>query len=149
MAKKQKCIKGIKFGDRQNMKDSLISTGVSDVEDNKDMDTDYATKPSENNKVYNAGVDNLDNEHAEDESIDDEDMEDIKGAEVDENEDSNVVDNNDEVAIENRDDEFAAEPVEDGVTRTRSGRISHPYNWADKFPETAHYQMDNKDGRWV
>ena len=128
MAMKQKCIKGIKFGDRQNMIDSLISTGVSDVEDNEDMDTDYATEPSENNEVSNDEVDNLDDELAEDESIEDEDIEDIEGVEVDENEDNNVMDNNDAVAIENRDDEFAAEPVEDGVTRTRSGRISRPYN---------------------
>ena len=51
-----------------------------------------------------------------------------------------------EVDVENRDDEFGpeAEVVEEGFTRTRSGRISKPHNYAEQFPETVHLQVDNR-----
>ena len=49
--------------------------------------------------------------------------------------------NNDiEVAVANRDDELEL------PYRTRSGRISKPYDFAEKFPETTHFQQTEGNG---
>ena len=90
------------------------------------------------------------NDTAEDESIE-------VAVEGDSNEDAgDIADDTETVAVENRDDEHAAEPedpepeeVEEDANRTRSGRISRPYDWAEKLPETEHYQKDDEDGRWI
>ena len=65
------------------------------------------------------------------------------------------------VAIENRSDEVdpnansndesGSEPIEHV---TRSGRVSKPHDYAEKFPETAHLQIDQvegdeRDGKWM
>ena len=58
------------------------------------------------------------------------------------------------MSIENRDDELGfPDSNEDVPYRTRSGRISKPYDFATKFPETAHYQgcnlTSNEDGVYL
>ena len=49
------------------------------------------------------------------------------------------------VAVSDRDDEFPPPGVEN-VTRTRSGRISRPCDYAKHFPKTAHFHLDSENG---
>ena len=54
----------------------------------------------------------------------------------------NVADRDDEFGMPNSDDDDDDEANE-VVTTTRSGRISKPYDWAKKFPETANFQEED------
>ena len=45
---------------------------------------------------------------------------------------------NEEFSLPNNNDKDSNKIDRELVTRTRSRRISRPYNWGDKFPETAH-----------
>ena len=164
-AKRQKAAKGLKFGDRQNNINYTISTGV----DYESSDPITPSKHAGNidNIVQH---DIFDNPTADTESIDDH-TESIKDVQTDENQevietDDNIndtnaglidgsdelqetdevngetediepeVDNtNADVAVENRDNELEL------PHRTRLGHMSKLCNYAEKFPETAHFQQ--------
>lgn len=44
-------------------------------------------------------------------------------------------------------DEESEEDI--GYAVTRSGRISKPHKYAEKFPEAAHLQMNSMEGVWL
>ena len=140
MARQQKSVKGLKFGDRQNLIDYRISIGVIEdegiEEDNLINNIDSDIMIEEENPEDNAdGINNA--EDSENRARFDVDI-----AQEDPDMDDELVN---EVSVENRYDEFAASEgtsLEEGVTVTRSGRISRP-PIRYPAPETANFQEDS------
>ena len=170
MCKRQKKVKGLKFGDRQNLINDAISTGVHEGPDpNQLHNVPHHDAPS--NAIQNDIL--IDESTAEDQENDKDNDEDVDAAPTEQNYDG-IIDevgeadtsdedddgsNGAEVAVENRADEVMAGSInedssddsdaEDGTVRTRPGRSIRPYDFKIHFPETAHVQMSIQDGKWL
>ena len=151
--KKQRSVKGLKFGDRQNLIDDAISTGVTeDVPACGSMRNMPNYEAPSNAIQHDVLADDDDiSEHHEDD-IDNitecftEDNDDESSEENSEYDDKSNDEGNEEVAaVENRSDEVVlvkettAQPVEQGCN-TRSGSLIKSNDHATNFPETSHAQ---------
>ena len=159
IAKKQKCIKGLKFGDRQNLIDRSVSTGVMDDSHAEDLDNENLDLTNANydadiedpndHDVNESNPNNIETTsnnvpletHEEKDALIEEENEDDDGAEAN-NYDGPAPEPINEANVENRDDEFGEE---EKFIRTRSGRINRPCDCRKHLPETAHFQDDSSD----
>ena len=170
MAKKQKAVKGLKFGDHQNIIDHLISTVVDhDSAWYENQGTGHADKVIQHDiEIEEAGNNNDPGESEDANSVEDPKktaeeatVGDTAHDEHDADNESYEGDNNDkssqdnnEILVENQSEEIAPPGAKDdeiGITVTRSGRVSRPYDYEKHFPETAHYQDSQgyKPGQWA
>ena len=178
MVKRQKSVKGLKFGDRQNSINAAISTGVYDGPDPShlhNIPNQYApTNAMQHDNLIEDDEDQPSTDQNEtDVPIDDADVpidevseadmtdngEDDDGANVDE------ADLNENIAVENRADEVVGETMDDDSSDesvndveadivgkyqiTRSGRVSKPYDYKRYFLGAAHAQHHDSEGYWM
>jgi len=157
--RKQKSVKGLKFGNRQNaIDDAVTGTEVrhftSGNNGNVDDDKENLSLEDEHEDEINGNSDDEYedeiNENTSSPEDEDEDDEDNSSPEDDDEDEASEVES---VAPENpsREDDDEEETYEvesvapenradevDPLPTTRSGRTYKPYDWAKHFPETAH-----------
>ena len=166
----------MKFGNRQNQLNGLISKGVEHVSSNQndhqnvnsEIAYEYYNNIDDDNIVHvdryndnnievedaNEDANNTNNENIlnlANNSNNDLNVNDIDKEDNYEHDNNNTAEANSEsinVAISDRDDAFPL-PGEENVKRTRLGRISRPYDYAKHFPETAHFQSDSENSIWI
>ena len=172
MCKKQKSVRGLKFGDRQNLINDAISTGVEEGPDPlQTHNIPYPHTPS-NAIQHDILIEDDSDEINEEASAVDQNADGIidEVGEVDAIDPSDVVNDNENMAsgtaVENRNDEILDEQIDgddsiasidsDDEARaanrqrvTRSGRVSKPCDYKTNFPGTAHTQVVGEDGRWL
>lgn len=164
IVKGQKSVKGLKFGNRQNLADAAISTGVMDddlyddlcnlnfnhdIAIDKDPDEDLTANAEDNNADSDTiAIDKVDN-NADDMNQNDEDADDNVNENADADESNS---RNDESAEDNQPETM--EDAED-LCQTRSGRRSKPVNLSKRFLEDSHYVENNDkidgngNGVWI
>ena len=170
MSKRQKLVKGLKFGDRQNLINEAVRTGVYEGPTTTCLNNiPYHNVPSNaiqhdllvEDDEQSAGNDEegsvLSDEYA-DGVIDEISEADIEQNSSDPGTDSNS-NNINNIAVEDRHNEIPPEPIaedmSDGSDKeerhyvTRSGWVSKPHNFKIHFPGAAHVQVEGSSGRWL
>ena len=141
MVKKQKAIKGLKFGDRQNLINAAISTGVMD---DQDMAEDLINSNFNHDIIVDNDPNNVEDDHPDMDNNADSDVvmiDDNEHPNSDQN-DEDIEQNNDETtvddSVDNSDEEHQPESIEaeEGLYQTRSGRRSRPVDMSKRFLES-------------
>ena len=172
ICKKEKALKGLKFSDRsKNTFNDSFRTGVHvepDVEQLNNLPTQHEIVVEDENVSNDTNSEPVIEEvtvEVEDEvqeSNNQAEGDEHEGAESGNSDEENNAEpgNSDEennVAVENRSDEMQLQDADESdddepYCRTRSGRISKPYDYSKHFPETAHVQMIDEGsgaGLWL
>ena len=166
ICRRQKAVREMKFGECQNQLNDLISTGVDYISSSPsgrihNVQSEIAFENSDNDYISVEAADdnnnNNEDEHNEIERKKELDIEelDVEAEEIDESSDNDYEGSTDDErseitenkAVADRADEYVPPEVEN-VTRTRSGGISRPCDYAKHFLETAHFQSNLK-GIWI
>jgi len=169
--RKQKSVKGLKFGNRQNAIYAAVTGAevryyTSGNNGNVDDDDEILSSEDEHEDDINGNSDDeLEDEINENKSSPEDEDEDDEENSSPEDEDEDEASEVESVAPDNPsredDDEEETSQVEsvapenqadevDPLPTTRSARTYKPYNWAKHFPETARTQYrEGAEGTWL